>query len=173
MINSLRLSNLAEMITHVFLIKTANSLMWSHHLPPPNNNKKNACWVDWNHVKQIKNGALIHSSLFVTIDNTLDDIVGHSIFGTHVWNIDQTTRAQTLWTSIQLETDITITSFPGSPHCKGRKAGRGLGTTLTSLIVVTLLKLTLRPSAFSYLCKFCLVPRPPMNTPRRGVWEWE
>ena len=51
---------------------------------------------------------------FLSVTMVIDDFVGHSIFEKHASdrNIDQTTRGQTLWRSIQLETDITITSFP-------------------------------------------------------------
>ena len=55
-----------------------------------------------------------YSSLFVTTDYTLYDFVGHQIFqlGSMLVrrNLSQTTRCQTSWRSIHLETDITTCS---------------------------------------------------------------
>ena len=58
-----------------------------------------------------------HSSLFVTIDYAPFDFDGHPIFqlGSILMRIilNQTTRRQTLWRSVHLETDITTYSRIG------------------------------------------------------------
>ena len=55
-----------------------------------------------------------YSSLFVTIHYTLFDFVGHPIFQLEsilmTITLNQTTRGQTLWRSLHLETDITTCS---------------------------------------------------------------
>ena len=55
-----------------------------------------------------------YSSLIVTIHYTLFDFVGHPIFQLEsilmTITLNQTTRGQTLWRSLHLETDITTCS---------------------------------------------------------------
>ena len=113
---------------HVFLIKTANSLMPSH-LGSPTKFSGELIQIPCQEGTSSKLRTE-HWCIRFSIGYTLNDFVGHLMFENLARdrNIDQTTRGQTLWRSIY-------------------------SWRLTSLLVVTLLKMTIKPLAFSYTCK--------------------
>ena len=116
--SSLSTSNLSEIMknVHVFLIKAANSLMSSHPGLPTNN----VWWIDSNSYSQEGMSSktrmehwciqfsICHYSLYTLW------FVGHPIFQLEsilmTITLNQTTRGQTLWRSVHLETDITTCS---------------------------------------------------------------
>ena len=114
--SSLSTSNLSEIMKnmHVFLIKATNS----RHPGLP---MDNVWWMDSTSYSQEGMSSKQewstdeYISLFVTIHYTLFDlIVGHLIFQLEsilmTITLDQTTRVQTLWRSVHLETDTTTCS---------------------------------------------------------------